>query len=716
MRARQALRGIVTAVTLAASLVVAVSLPALARGESTVSSTRPMALQAGAGATGAFSPLPPTRIVDTRLGQGAPAGKMAPGGTIRFQVAGVSGVPSGASAVALNLTLVDASRPGFASLWSTPAGTSPPAGNPTTSSVNVGSVGATVANMSVIALSTDGSLNLFSAAGGFAVVDLAGYWMPVTQAAAGRYNAVTPFRTLDTRGNARLSAEGTIEATVTGVAGIPADAAAVAVTITGTGAAQAGFVTAWPSGTARPTASNLNLPDAGTTVPNLAIIPVGVDGRISLYSSGGTDVIVDITGWFTGVSAPSSSDGLFVPLPVTRTVDSRSYLGMRRLSPDLSSEMPAAGLAGVPRAGVAAVALNLTVTGTLDDGFLTASPAGVGVPNASNLNFRRGQDVAGLSFAGLGANGKINVNSVSATNIIADVAGYFTGKPIADQGIHPMACQNMMRVWPRPWDKVYLRDRTGHQQDIVMDPRGGSIRVVGNCDYLVGASDDPTSTGSLARYSFSGRFMGNIPSGPYRSATLSPDGRYWFTAEDFEQSFNLYDENNARYIYRTDVYSGERTLAYDAGNRQISGIDSVGPTGRLLHITTGSARAGFSETLLNLDNNQSVPIATGPNPHWVSQSPSGLLITVGEIRLGTSGDNGPTATCLTSAPTTCKTLDGVWSTFTPQNELMVIDRNGLAVLYNLLSRDGDFRNDIGTPIPLNPLLDGYPSFPTYALV
>jgi hypothetical protein len=713
MRARRALRGLVTAAALAASLAIAAPLPAHASSGSVAASSSPTALQLPAGATGAFSPLPPTRIVDTRLGQGAPAGKVAPGGTIRFQVAGVSGVPSGASAVALNLTLVDASRPGFASLWSTPAGTSPPAGNPTTSSVNVGSVGATVANMSVIALSTDGTLNLFSDAGGYAVVDLAGYWMPATQAAAGRYNAVTPFRTLDTRGNARLSAEGTIEATVTGVAGIPADAAAVAVTITGTGSAQAGFVTAWPSGIPRPTASTLNLPDAGSTVPNLAIVPVGVGGRISLYSSGGTDVIVDITGWFTGVSAPFSSDGLFVPLPVTRTIDSRSYLGMRRLSPDLSSEMPAAGLAGVPRTGVAAVALNLTVTGTLDDGFLTASPAGVGVPNASNLNFRRGQDVAGLSFAGLGANGKVNVNSVSATNIIADVAGYFTGTPIADQGVHPMACENMMQFNPRNGGLI-VRDRTGRRQDIVMDV-GGDGQIVGNCDFVAVVRYSVGAIPRIDRYSLGGRLMATItPGSAYLYLTWSPDGRFFFTAEERSPLSNV----NARYVYQTDVYTGERKLVFDGKDYVIRAIENFGPTGRLLHITTASATkpfASFVEHFLDVDTGEIKVVTTsGVNPHRFALSPNGLLLTDAEVF--PSGFSGPISTCLIPVPSqTCTQVIGFWSTYTPQNELFVEFYSGQAMTYDLVRPDGSFQNDIGKPFPVD-ASSSYTYFPTYALV
>lgn len=45
--------------------------------------------------SGAFWPLNPIRIVDTRSGVGAAVGKIAPGGEIRFQVSGANGVPAG---------------------------------------------------------------------------------------------------------------------------------------------------------------------------------------------------------------------------------------------------------------------------------------------------------------------------------------------------------------------------------------------------------------------------------------------------------------------------------------------------------------------------------------------------------------------------------------------------------------------------------------------
>jgi len=56
---------------------------------------------------------------------------------------------------------------------------------------------------------------------------------------------------------------------------------------------------------------------------------------------------------------------------------------------------------------VGAVIVNLTVTGTAADGYLTTWPAGEPRPGASSLNFAAGQTVANLVVAQIGANGSI---------------------------------------------------------------------------------------------------------------------------------------------------------------------------------------------------------------------------------------------------------------------------------------------------------------------
>ena len=95
---------------------------------------------------------------------------------------------------------------------------------------------------------------------------------------------------------------GSISVPVTGQGGIPATGvAAVVLTITAAQPTTAGYITVWPSGTARQSTSNLNFL-AGQNIPNLVVVPVGADGKIRLYNgSGGTvHLIADVSGYILG--------------------------------------------------------------------------------------------------------------------------------------------------------------------------------------------------------------------------------------------------------------------------------------------------------------------------------------------------------------------------------------------------------------------------------
>lgn len=123
----------------------------------------------------------------------------------------------------------------------------------------------------------------------------------------GGYRALEPTRLLDTRPESAIGYSGpmpgagaTVVVPVAVRAGIPASGAtAVAVNITATEAGGPGFVTAWASGTPQPTTSNLNLDAAGQTRPNHAIVPVGADGSITLFTYAPTHLVVDVFGWFS---------------------------------------------------------------------------------------------------------------------------------------------------------------------------------------------------------------------------------------------------------------------------------------------------------------------------------------------------------------------------------------------------------------------------------
>jgi hypothetical protein len=73
-----------------------------------------------------------------------------------------------------------------------------------------------------------------------------------------------------------------------------------------------------------------------------------------------------------------------------------------------------------------AVVLNVTVTQPQQAGYLTVYPVGEGKPNASNLNFSRGETVANLVV--VPSNGVLDIanNSGGTVQVVADLEGYYS--------------------------------------------------------------------------------------------------------------------------------------------------------------------------------------------------------------------------------------------------------------------------------------------------
>ena len=137
------------------------------------------------------------------------------------------------------------------------------------------------------------------------IVDTNGWFTDATQVGtSGAFVPLDPTRILDTRNNTGgfgfnpVPAGATIDVPVTGLAGVPANATAVILNATVVSPAGPGFLTIFPTGTARPNASDLNYA-AGEIRPNLVIVKLGTNGRVSLYTPTGTHVIFDVAGYFT---------------------------------------------------------------------------------------------------------------------------------------------------------------------------------------------------------------------------------------------------------------------------------------------------------------------------------------------------------------------------------------------------------------------------------
>ncbi|HEX6547509.1 MAG TPA: fibronectin type III domain-containing protein [Candidatus Dormibacteraeota bacterium] len=257
--------------------------------------------------------------------------------------------------------------------------------------------------------------------------------------AGGTYHPQAPQRILDTRtGNGTggdthpVGPGGELTVLVAGRGGVPAaHVSAVVLNVTVTDASWFSYLTVYPTGIAPPLASNLNWAP-GQTVANLVEIPLGTGGEVSIYNSqGSADVIFDVQGWVGDNFNSAGRDGLFNPLSPSRILDTRTGNGtggsVGQLGPGQSLNLVVAGRGGVPASGVSAVVLNLTETSPTAGSYLTAYPAGVQPPLASNLNYGPGITRANRVMVALGNSGMITIyNSQGWVDVIVDVNGWFT--------------------------------------------------------------------------------------------------------------------------------------------------------------------------------------------------------------------------------------------------------------------------------------------------
>ena len=378
-------------------------------------------------AGGTFNPLTPKRLLDTRNGTGGvPVRRLGAGSTLGFQVAGHGGVPAtGVSAVVLNVTVTNTSGTGFLTAY--PAGLS----RPTASNLNW-TAGRTVPNLTQIAVGAGGKVNFYVSSPANLIVDVEGWYGDSTDSylVSGLYHSQGPQRWYDSRyistANGGLHQPLAPGETRTiqfagGYFNIPGDTGAIVLNVTVTSPSKAGWITVFPAGSPRPTASNVNfLP--GQAVANRVIARVGQGGQISFFNSGGTtDLIIDINGWFTGPGGGNGSP--FITGQPARLFDSRSCTC--KLQGGYFYDF---SFTGDP---IAAMALNITATNPTATGWLTVyeddgTHHNANVPRTSDLNFSPGQTVANATIADLNGVMAFNVyNSDGYTDIIIDIDGLY---------------------------------------------------------------------------------------------------------------------------------------------------------------------------------------------------------------------------------------------------------------------------------------------------
>lgn len=262
----------------------------------------------GSSDDGRFVAAAPARIVDTRQPAGTvldsgsdnPYAVSGSGATLDVAIdvtsdaAGEAAVPDDGTAAAAVIAIVAISRStesGYIGAY--------PGGQPYTGTSNVNVLaGETRANMAVVPLGADGSIDLRTFHVGAVAVDVLGYVTSGDAATSGSglYTGADTFRLVDTR----TGAPGRLGDGATATIPIPggATASSVVQNVTAVRAGGWGFLTLHPGATV-PEVSTVNYSAAGQTRAALAFTTLADDGTFRVTAFSETDVLVDVLGTFS---------------------------------------------------------------------------------------------------------------------------------------------------------------------------------------------------------------------------------------------------------------------------------------------------------------------------------------------------------------------------------------------------------------------------------
>lgn len=255
-----------------------------------------------------FVPVQPCRIVDTRAAYpgpfldatGAPSwfpGKPVP----RFLGASAKTfpvpqsacqLPQAALAYSLNATVVPQSQLSYLTLWPTGQG------QPLVSTLNSFD-GRIVANAAIVPAGNEGSIDAFATNTTDLILDVNGYFGNTHGIPSFLFHPIAPCRVLDTRLlGAPLQGGSVLELSPSSApCGIPSSARAFSLNVTVVPSGPLAYLTIFPAGQPQPQVSTLNA-FQGQITANAAIVPTGTSGKVNIFTTGTTHVIVDGNGYF----------------------------------------------------------------------------------------------------------------------------------------------------------------------------------------------------------------------------------------------------------------------------------------------------------------------------------------------------------------------------------------------------------------------------------
>jgi hypothetical protein len=375
----------------------------------------------------------PCRAVDTRQTGGA----LADNTTQVFDPGQACDIPAQGNnpiVFAMNVTVVPHGGLGALTVWS--------AGTPQPNASTLNSYdGRVKSNYALVAGGVGtGLVSVWASDATDVILDVSGYFVQVSKSdyylPAMLYTPVTPCRLIDTRNSAgalagpSLIAGKTRTFSLAGQCSLPdlSNGGALSVNVTAVPKGGLGYLTVWGTSSTQntpPITSTLNSP-TGTVVANAAFLTINpsTNTSISAFAYNDTDLVVDVTGYFSEGTTGMAYYPTAVP---ERILDTRTSI-----DPDTGAALPTGGLPFTGQqtysytSGQAVYVLNATVVPSAPLWYLTIWPDGVAQPVVSTLNAYDATVTSNMAIISTGADGAFNAQiDGGPTQLILDLSGSF---------------------------------------------------------------------------------------------------------------------------------------------------------------------------------------------------------------------------------------------------------------------------------------------------
>ncbi len=390
-----------------------------------------------------FYPLAhPVRLLDTRTGQpgcDAPGAKIT-SGTSRTQTAagrtcdGLT-IPANAAALVGNATSVQ-SGGGYFTLY--PSDIAKP------NSANSNFAANQILNslFTVRLGANDGAFKIFVSTDTDIVVDITGYYAPPSGSGLYFHPLPKPVRLLDTRSGQTAcytpgaALQGDTVRTQIGTTTcdnvlIPAGAQALTGNATTVGPQANGFLTLYPADAARPLIASANF-QPGVNLNSPFMVGLAPSGEFNIYVASTTDLVIDVTGYYSTQLNDSNGQGLlFNALAApTRLLDTRAgQTGCFTPGAPMTGGTPytqaATGVCSNIPAAAQAVVGNATTINAAANGYLTFWPSDANQPFIATSNYRTNITFNRHFTVGLGNDGAFKRYAASTTDLVVDLVGFF---------------------------------------------------------------------------------------------------------------------------------------------------------------------------------------------------------------------------------------------------------------------------------------------------